>query len=80
MSDHGAAEYLRDHPLLNEIFDGLERQAMETAIYAHVNPELPDPDLEMRRAMLHLRAIRDVRAELELRAKPQGSRPRRAVA
>ena len=65
MADRGAAEYLRDHPLLNEIFDGMERDAMERAIYAK-----PDDDHTRRDALHHVHAIRDVRAELKRRAAP----------
>lgn len=80
MSDRGAAEYLLDDRLLNEIFDSLENDAKEAAIYAQVTPEYNDPDFEMRRALAQVRAIRDVRAELRKRASaPPTNRPRAAV-
>lgn len=76
MSDNrGAAEYLRDHPLLGEIFDGLEKDATERAIHAK-----PDDDETRRDALHQVRAIRNVRAELERRAAPPTNRQRGAVA
>lgn len=62
----GEAEYLLRNELLNQIFDELERDAVETAINAK-----PSDD-EMRRvATQEARAIRSVRAKLNalLRAK-----------
>lgn len=71
----GAAEYLRDHPLLNEIFDGLEKDATERAIHAK-----PDDDETRRDALHQVRAIRNVRRELERKASPANPKPRGAVA
>lgn len=63
MSDQGAAEQLLNHPLLKEIFDKLERSAMERAINAK-----PADDEQRRICTQEVRAIRAVRRELSLRA------------
>lgn len=71
----GAAEYLRDHPLLNEIFDGLERDAMERSVGAKAE------DDETRRDTMHrVRVIRDVRGKLARLAEPTNPKPRGSVA
>lgn len=64
MSDQGAAEQLLNHPLLTEIFDGLERSAIERAVNAK-----PSDDEMRRTCTQEVRAIRAVRRELDLRAK-----------
>lgn len=69
MSDRGEAERLADHPLLNKIFDELERDAMENGVYAK-----SDDDVKRREAMHQVRAIRDVREELKRRAAPPVNR------
>lgn len=77
MSDQrGAAEYLRDHPLLNEIFDRLEASAIERAVNAK-----PDDDELRRTSTQEVRAIRAVRRDLERHAaEPNNPEPQGSVA
>ena len=71
-----ALEYLRDHPLLNEIFDKLERTAIERADNAS-----GDDDTTRRVAMEEVNAIRNVRRELSTLAKGSTNpKPRGSVA
>lgn len=58
----GEAEYLLANDTLNEIFDQMERDATERAIYA----KLADDELR-RLALGEVRAIRSVREELRAR-------------
>ena len=60
MSDRmGAAEYLLNDPLLKDIFDQLETDALESAIWAK-----QDDDEKRHRFLLEVQAIRNVREKL----------------
>lgn len=52
-------EHLRDHPVLNRIFDDLEEAAFSQAVTAKIND-----DETRRNFMAEVRAIRSVRQKL----------------
>ena len=61
---NGEAERLVEHPIINEIFDELERDAMEMSIQSKAS------DDETRRTMMNeIRAIRALRQKLKSLAK-----------
>ncbi len=57
---NGEAERLLNHPLINEIFDELESDAMEIAVHAK-----PSDDETRRTSMNEVRAIRALRQKLK---------------
>jgi len=61
----GEAHYLLQHPLLNEILDGIERQAVETAVFAR-----PSDDETRRTTMETVRVVRSLREQLAEIAEP----------
>lgn len=71
----GEAEFILAHPLFNELLDGQERQAMETAVQA-----APDDDNTRRTAMMQVQAIRTLRRQLAEIAKPTKPARKGAVA
>jgi len=64
MSKMGAAEKLLNDPLLNEILDGLERDAFELCVNAK-----PSDDEQRRTTTQEIRAIRSLRGKLKLLSK-----------
>lgn len=63
---NGEAEQLLNSKLLNEIFDGLERDAIEDGI----NADLSD-DEQRRISSMEVRAIRSLRGKLQALAEPK---------
>lgn len=66
----GEAKYLLEHPLLNELLDGLERDAFEEGASAK-----PSDDEKRRTAMQKVNAIRTLRQELKSRASGEEDQP-----
>lgn len=60
---NGEAERLSGHPVIRHIFDEMEQDAMERAIYAR-----PSDDEARRSAMNEVRAIRALRQKLKILA------------
>lgn len=71
---NGDAEMLLNHPLINQIFDGLEADAMETSVYAN-----PSDDETRRTAMNEVRAIRALRLKLKTLAEGKTTQPKKGT-
>jgi len=69
---NGEAERLLNHPLFNEIFDGLENDAMEVAVQAK-----PSDDETRRTSMNEIRAIRSLRQKLKTLAEGKTTLPKK---
>lgn len=69
---NGNAQRLQDDPLLNEILDKMEKDALERCVFA-------DPsDDEMRRvSTMEVRAIKSLRAQLKTLAEGKAKRAKR---
>lgn len=70
----GEAEYLINHPLMQELLDGIEHEAIEAGIQA-----APDDDDTRRTAAFKVQAIRTLRRQLAGIAQPTKPSRRAAV-
>ena len=69
---NGEAERLLNHPLINEIFDELENDAMEVAVQAKASD-----DETRRTSMNEIRAIRSLRQKLKTLAEGKTKLPKK---